>query len=330
MSSSTPGLGQTLTRLADLARANVRLLTWVFTALLLVAVLASVDFGTLFQRISRLPLQVSLTVLALMLCGTFVSAIRWQIILASLGGQLSRSTALRAVLAERLINCALPSTVSGDAVRVALAINGGNSAHNSVTSVIADRLFAVGGVVAFHIFAIPTLLSMPGSGSVRTVALVIAAVSVAGLLFIVLLPNSILERLEAVSLGSLAKLVKSLKYLLLTPRFSVPVIGISLLIQGVMVLCFFTLARGLDLHISIADISALVPIVILASLIPLTVGGWGTREGAAVVLLGLAGIGYSDAVAISVCFGLIAVFTACIGGAIMLFLPCDSVVNDQA
>jgi len=48
----------------------------------------------------------------------------------------------------------------------------------------------------------------------------------------------------------------------------------------------------------------LVPLVLLSMLIPLTIGGWGLREGAAVALLPVAGTTTAEALAASVAFGL--------------------------
>src|SRR3546814_14594568 len=50
--------------------------------------------------------------------------------------------------------------------------------------------------------------------------------------------------------------------------------------------------------------SDLMPAVVLITFFPLSLAGWGVREGAAVLLLGVAGLAADAALAVSVLFGL--------------------------
>jgi hypothetical protein len=47
-----------------------------------------------------------------------------------------------------------------------------------------------------------------------------------------------------------------------------------------------------------------VPAIVLITFFPLSFAGWGVREGAAVVLLGFAGLAADEALAVSVLLGL--------------------------
>ncbi|MBX9719541.1 MAG: hypothetical protein K2X36_11995, partial [Microbacteriaceae bacterium] len=55
----------------------------------------------------------------------------------------------------------------------------------------------------------------------------------------------------------------------------------------------------------LAAIVTLVPIILLTMLVPITISGWGLREGAAAALLPLAGATASASLAASVVFGLV-------------------------
>jgi len=58
--------------------------------------------------------------------------------------------------------------------------------------------------------------------------------------------------------------------------------------------------------------------VILFSMVPITIAGWGVREGAMVVALGTVGVGREEALAISVLFGIASAIAALPGGLIWL------------
>jgi hypothetical protein len=90
------------------------------------------------------------------------------------------------------------------------------------------------------------------------------------------------------------------------------------LINAMNCLIFFAIAHGLHIDVSLADMLVMLPPVFFLSMLPISVSGWGVREGASVVALGLAGLTASDSLAISVCFGLGLIVISLPGGLIWL------------
>ncbi|HEY9538811.1 MAG TPA: lysylphosphatidylglycerol synthase domain-containing protein, partial [Kiloniellaceae bacterium] len=91
---------------------------------------------------------------------------------------------------------------------------------------------------------------------------------------------------------------------LLTPATSLALLLLSALAQLLTVGATYLLAQGLGLPLAFADCLALMPAVVLITFFPLSLAGWGVREGAAVLLLGVAGLAADAALAVSVLFGL--------------------------
>jgi uncharacterized membrane protein YbhN (UPF0104 family) len=58
----------------------------------------------------------------------------------------------------------------------------------------------------------------------------------------------------------------------------------------------------------------------LVSMAPISLAGWGVREGAMIVGLGLAGIVPADALAVSVAYGLLQLALGLLGGALWLLV----------
>jgi len=73
---------------------------------------------------------------------------------------------------------------------------------------------------------------------------------------------------------------------------------------------------GVELDLGAALV--IVPAVMLVTMAPISFAGWGVREGAMIVGLGLAGIAAADALAVSVAFGLVQVALGVPGGALWL------------
>jgi glycosyltransferase 2 family protein len=68
-------------------------------------------------------------------------------------------------------------------------------------------------------------------------------------------------------------------------------------------------AEAVGVRLDLVEILALVPIILFTMLVPLTVSGWGLREGAAAALFPLAGASSSSGLAASVAFGLAFIVT---------------------
>ncbi|MBL4690700.1 MAG: flippase-like domain-containing protein [Rhodospirillales bacterium] len=76
----------------------------------------------------------------------------------------------------------------------------------------------------------------------------------------------------------------------------------------------FILAVGLNLNVTFFDCLALFPPVMLATAIPISIGGWGVREGAMVATFGLVGVPTEGGLVLSVLAGLIGIMVSLPGG----------------
>jgi len=61
--------------------------------------------------------------------------------------------------------------------------------------------------------------------------------------------------------------------------------------------------------------------VLLIAMVPISVGGWGLREGGMVISLAVFGIGTTDAATLSVVFGLLQLVVGLAGGVFVLSRP---------
>jgi uncharacterized membrane protein YbhN (UPF0104 family) len=75
------------------------------------------------------------------------------------------------------------------------------------------------------------------------------------------------------------------------------------------VVAFAFCARALGVPMPLVAVAALVPLILFAMVLPLSIGGWGLREGAAALLFPVMGAAPSDGLATSVAFGLVFMLT---------------------
>jgi hypothetical protein len=74
---------------------------------------------------------------------------------------------------------------------------------------------------------------------------------------------------------------------------------LSLIIQALLIVMIATVALGIGQQLSFAELFVFVPIIMTVMIIPLSISGFGVREGAFVVLFGFTGIPPSISVSIS-------------------------------
>jgi uncharacterized membrane protein YbhN (UPF0104 family) len=68
--------------------------------------------------------------------------------------------------------------------------------------------------------------------------------------------------------------------------------------------CVFLIATAVGVEVELIHVLVLFPPVFLVSLLPISIAGWGVREGAMVAALSLVGVDEASALAVSILFGL--------------------------
>jgi len=82
---------------------------------------------------------------------------------------------------------------------------------------------------------------------------------------------------------------------------------------------FYLLAQALGLErVDLLDCIVLVPPVILITTIPISIAGWGLREGAMVTLFAFVGVAQGDAFVLSILFGVVSLMLSLPAGLVWL------------
>jgi hypothetical protein len=118
---------------------------------------------------------------------------------------------------------------------------------------------------------------------------------------------------------------RAISYLSVDARKTVlhPLIFAALTVASVlaylnMAFTVWLIALALGLNVSVTDCLVLVPVVVLAATIPISVGGWGVRESAIVVLFATIGVSTGHALTLSVLFGIAGILVSLPGVAFWL------------
>lgn len=241
---------------------------------------------------------------ASLLSQIWLSALRWQITAQALDLPVNRCVALREYGLSVASNTFLPGGVLGDLTRILRARHLGW--RNATASVVIERL---AGQVALALAALAGLVIWLGPWQAIVIAAVTGALSF-GLAWVFPKGSALLRRVWT------------------APGLWPANLALTLAILALNLTGFWAAARAVGVVLDAGTALALIPLTLLAMLVPLTINGWGLREGVAALLWPLLGISTTQAVASSLAFGLTCMLAALLGLLTML-LPATS-IDDKA
>lgn len=234
---------------------------------------------------------------------------RWWVVLRAMG-QPARFIDLAALFwTGMLLNQVLPSA-AGDSARVWLSVRRGIPLSASVNSIFLERILMVLVLLLIVLSTQPLLYHVaPGISEPLWVPALFLIGGVGGIGVL-----AVADRISARVVGTHSRILNWLAGLSRDTRFVV----VSGWTAPMAILCLvgnlnFVVAGGLlgaalGLHLPFADYLAFMPLVVAVTVIPITIAGWGLREGLLVALLGKVGITHEAALAFSVMFGVFSAF----------------------
>jgi uncharacterized membrane protein YbhN (UPF0104 family) len=266
---------------------------------LLAFLLSRTDLTALRDAFSQISALHVIAGLALVQMQIIVSALRWRFTASRLGEPFPASVAISEYYVASLLNQSLPGGVAGDAVRAYRMRNAGVGGWKGpAKAVVFERL---SGQAAFFVLALSGLFAWPlvlgGEDAGRQALLlvlgfVLFAAAVGAAVFIVR------RRYEGFS-----RIGDDLSRVFIR-RGALPVQGsLSLVIVGSYVATFFLASHAVGASLPWIAAFTIIPLCLIAMLIPAGFGGWGTREAAAMALWPLLGATDSQGLAASIVYG---------------------------
>jgi uncharacterized protein (TIRG00374 family) len=250
-----------------------------------------------------------------------IAALRWRIYARALSFSLPIGAAFRLYLIGQFFGQVLPSGVGGDAVRVWLLARRGVAVGPALSSVVLERLTGLLGILILMAVLLPLTFSYVDASWERLALVLILAISAAGISAVIglsFVPHLITKWRNIAVVSKLADMASEARRAGLMLRLAVGVLLLSIFMHLLAVFAVYALALGLDMEISPVACLALVPVALLLSTVPISVGGWGVRENVMVAALAFAGTESSQALALSILFGLALLALSLVGALLWL------------
>ncbi len=281
---------QTVKRMSEKGkRFFVTALKIAVSALLLALIVKKAGYGNVVLQVRSADVRYFLASTAIYILIAWLVALRWRILL---DGIFPVRKLFSLHMIGNFFNTILPSSMGGDAVKAYYLYRETKQGGVSFGSVFLDRslgLFArlflglVSGAFAFReLRAIGMHLAVP-------------------VLFTAFIGGSLLLIRFRIGrrFGAVRDFYDYVHSCLKNRRLMLKTFLLSLAIQALLIVMIAVLARGIGRTLSFTELFVFVPIILTIMIIPLSVSGFGVREGAFVVLFGLTGVPSSVSVSLS-------------------------------
>lgn len=273
-------------------------------SLLIIIVLArSFDFSQVYSRLDDLSYRYIIFALFVSFLLAISNTFRWQIILRIIDHPIAFWSALKMQYIAGFFNQALPSIVGGDAVRVYLCYKAGTPLQKSLNSVILERMIILSSLIFLVTILQIFVIEQMREGYAHYIFPVLSFGAVLGTALVMILDRLPSELQHFRVIRGFSNMAVDARRIFLSLKNSMTTMALGLLGNVLLSIIAYLVAKSLGVEIQIIDALVLVPPAILVSSLPISIAGWGVREGAMVATLAYAGVSEVDAIIISVIFG---------------------------
>ncbi|EJN02235.1 lysylphosphatidylglycerol synthase transmembrane domain-containing protein [Phyllobacterium sp. YR531] len=294
--------------------------TAVFGITLVVLAFVLSDTRAIMASLSSAKPELVLVGIFLVQVQIVLSALRWCYTAARLDHPLQPTQAIADYYLGSLVNMTLPGGMAGDVIRAARSRSADKKWSTPVLAILLER-FA--GQIALLLVGAIGLIAWPffngGMGPSEALTLLFVALGI--LVFatvatlLVWFSGSFWWRKFIRKIGRSIFACYGLPYAWLVQG------ALSLTIVASYIAVFATASNAIGAPLPVIGLITVIPLSLLTMALPITVGGWGTREAAAAMLWPLLGLTASQGVAASVLYGVIVTLGALPGLGLLVQFP---------
>ena len=289
------------------------------SAALLYLALRKVNLSELASRINIASLGWIGMAIAVTFLQIFVGVLRWREISAECVAPLATRQAMRFNLIGTFFNQTLPSSIGGDAVRLWLVARGGAGWRAATYSIFVDRAIGLIALAIIIVASLPWSYSLISDPHGRSALLFVDFAALAGGVgFLVLgrLRWPWLKRWWGTHHLHACSVIANR---VIFSRERGPTIAVlSVLVHVLAVVIAWCVVQSIAAPVLFGQIFQLVPPVMLITMLPISIAGWGVREATMGLAFGYAGLMTNEGVNVSLLYGAVSFIVGAFGGLVWI------------
>jgi uncharacterized membrane protein YbhN (UPF0104 family) len=304
---------------AEMRRILLSTIKILISAALLYFSLRKVNLSDLASRINITSLGWIGLAIAVTFLQIFVGVLRWREISAECGAPLATKQAMRFNVIGTFFNQTLPSSIGGDAVRLWLVARAGAGWRAATYSIFVDRAIGLIALAIIIVASLPWSYSLIGDPNGRSALLFVDFAALAGGMgFLVLgrLPWPWLKSWWGTHHIHACSVIAN--RVIFNRARGPKVATFSVLVHVLAVVIAWCVVQSIAAPIMFSQIFQLVPPVMLITMLPISIAGWGVREATMGLAFGYAGLMTNEGVNVSLLFGAVSFIVGAFGGLVWI------------
>jgi uncharacterized membrane protein YbhN (UPF0104 family) len=286
---------------------------------LLYLALRGIDFAAIEARLSQINVGWIALAVLVTLFQIFLGALRWREISDLCHAPLTDLLAFRYNMIGAFFNQTLPSSIGGDAVRLWLVQRTGAGWRAATYSILTDRAVGLVALALIIMVSLPWSYGMISDDRGRlTLVFVDSAGLVGGLSFLLLayLPSAWLKIWWPTRHIHACSVIANQVIFGRTTGRKIAVLSLSIHVLAIVIA--WCAVRSIAAPADFAQVFLLIPPIILITMMPISIAGWGVREATMMVAFGYAGLAQMDGTVVSILFGLVYFVVGGLGGLVWI------------
>ena len=249
---------------------------------------------------------------------TLVAGMRLKLVLAALGADIPLARTSQIALCGFFVEQVAFGFVGGDAMRLWLLHRKELPFRKALEALVIDRGIGFGALLLLVLAGLPGFLDLLPSFA-RPITFIVGGtiLAVAASILLLLTIGRMRYRGHALYV-EIVRLWVAVVRNANVRRCFVLVFALACLTHLMNVLVFFVVGQNLGLPVLPAQWFFIVPPALLFSMIPISAGGWGLREGVLILALASLGIPVEEAIIPSLIFGLVILLVTLPGALVWL------------
>jgi hypothetical protein len=267
----------------------IRTLGSILALVLLILLLEEEGDGELFSALRRVSIGYFLVAVAALFVSRLFAASRWHILLRSAGEEIPFLRSIMLTFTGNFSSNFLPTTIGGDMVRLAGAIQSGYDRAICVASLVADRLIGLAGMSAALPFGLIPVFSL-GNGVVHSVAV-----------------SLLLQK----GVDFAKRTFESFSIWLKKPVALILSLFATFGNMAFIYLAIYLLLLGIDHHVSYWLVAGMYTLTYFVTLFPVSINGLGVQElSMTFLLVQLGGLSSSESATIALLTRMLFIITS--------------------
>lgn len=295
----------------------------------IIIVLSQIDLTQTWQQFRHMSPVFIAYALVFYTCLQWLSCIRWQVVLVPSGHSLPSHKLMANYFGGMFLNNFLPGSVGGDVYRIYRVAQETKDSEIAMVSVFLERFTGLAALSAMAIIGLIPAFELIGRWDIICLFFSCVIALAGGTLIIAntYLLNFCTPFLRKLYLGNIIRRMAKIQGLL--HQFAqhrqalILSTALSFFLQFAIVFYHYLVAKQLDISISFLELLVFIPIIVVVTMLPISLGGIGLKEGLWVYLFTRVGQSAEEALLLSLTITVLS-WLLSLPGALVLLLDSTS------